>query len=332
MNTLVSLLILVFAVAFAIFHSYPMPPQSPLLYQWQESASFFIVDGYDIFFKDVKGMANNDDILLCLHGFPTSSFDYHLVLPALRRVFSRVVFLDFLGFGYSDKPRFHKYSISEQANITETLVRMLRVKKLHILSHDYGDTVAQELIARQNEAALPFVIKTLCMLNGGIFPSHHHPRWSQKVLLMPVIGVIASRLMNHLTFRIALNDVFGPNTKPTAADVHNYWHLSRHKEGYRVFGALLSYIEERTLHEKRWTDALKQSSAPVHMIYGPADPVNPPPFDDHYRKMYPQHSIHILPKEIGHYVQLEAPQDMIVAYLPFLEANGISVAGKTEVE
>uniref|UniRef100_A0A0K8RFU1 Putative soluble epoxide hydrolase n=1 Tax=Ixodes ricinus TaxID=34613 RepID=A0A0K8RFU1_IXORI len=325
MNTLVSVLIAVSAALFAIFHSYPAPPKSPLLYQWEKNdgGSYFIADNYEIFYKDVMGSADSEDILLCLHGFPTSSFDFYLMLPSLRKIFGRIVFLDFLGLGYSDKPRFHTYSIFEQANITEALVARLRLRRVHILAHDLGDTVAQELLARQNEGSLPFQIKTVCLLNGGVLPKHHYPRWSQKLLRMPVVGVVASKLMNHLAFRVALSDVFGPNTKPTATDIHNYWHLARLKDGYRVLGLILSYIDERAEHEDRWVGALQKSAAPVHMIYGPADPVNPPPFQEHYRKEVPSSSIHVLPEHVGHYVQLEAPQEVIAAYLPFLEANGV---------
>lgn len=219
--------------------------------------------------------------------------------------------------------RFHTYSIFEHANITEALVKMLRLKRVHILAHDLGDTVAQELLARQNDGVLSFQIKTVCLLNGGVLPKHHHPRWSQRILRMPVIGVVASRLMNHLVFRIALADVFGPKTKPTATDIHNYWHLSRLKEGYRVLGLIMSYIDDRFQYEERWIGALQKSFAPVHMIYGPSDPVNPPPFQEHYKKAFPTSSIHVLPIHVGHYVHLEAPQEFIAAYLPFLEANGV---------
>uniref|UniRef100_A0A0K8RIK8 Putative soluble epoxide hydrolase n=1 Tax=Ixodes ricinus TaxID=34613 RepID=A0A0K8RIK8_IXORI len=97
---------------------------------------------------------------------------------------------------------FHTYSIFEQANITEALVARLRLRRVHILAHDLGDTVAQELLARQNEGSLPFQINTVCLLNGGVLPKHHYPRWSQKLLRMPVVGVVASKLMNHLAFRL----------------------------------------------------------------------------------------------------------------------------------
>ena len=42
----------------------------------------------------------------------------------------------------------YNYSIFDQADIMETLLRKLNVGAVHILAHDYGDTVAQELIAR----------------------------------------------------------------------------------------------------------------------------------------------------------------------------------------
>ena len=56
--------------------------------------------------------------------------------------------LDFLGFGFSDKPENHTYTISEQAIVVEALLLNLGVKSCHILSHDYGDTVALEILAR----------------------------------------------------------------------------------------------------------------------------------------------------------------------------------------
>jgi hypothetical protein len=39
------------------------------------------------------------------------------------------------------------------ANITEELLQSLGVSKIHILAHDLGDTVAQELLARQVDRA-----------------------------------------------------------------------------------------------------------------------------------------------------------------------------------
>lgn len=42
----------------------------------------------------------------------------------------------------------HEYSIMEQADIAEELLKKLKIIQVHLLSHDYGDTVALELLAR----------------------------------------------------------------------------------------------------------------------------------------------------------------------------------------
>ena len=42
----------------------------------------------------------------------------------------------------------YNYSIFDQADIMEALLKKFSIGSVHILAHDYGDTVAQELIAR----------------------------------------------------------------------------------------------------------------------------------------------------------------------------------------
>lgn len=45
----------------------------------------------------------------------------------------------------------YKYSVMDMANLIEALLKHLKVKTFHVLSHDLGDTVAQELIARYED-------------------------------------------------------------------------------------------------------------------------------------------------------------------------------------
>lgn len=56
--------------------------------------------------------------------------------------------LDFLDFGFSDKSQPHHYSIFERASIMEALLCHLGLQnhRTNLLSHDYGDTVTQELL------------------------------------------------------------------------------------------------------------------------------------------------------------------------------------------
>ncbi|MBZ3888552.1 Mesoderm-specific transcript-like protein [Sciurus carolinensis] len=126
----------------------PPPQLSPALHSWKTSGKFFTYKGLRIFYQDSVGVVGSPEIVVLLHGFPTSSYDWYKIWEGLTLRFHRVIALDFLGFGFSDKPRPHHYSIFEQASIVEALLRHLGLqnRRINLLSHDYGDIVAQELL------------------------------------------------------------------------------------------------------------------------------------------------------------------------------------------
>ena len=63
--------------------------------------------------------------------------------------------LDFLGFGLSDKPRPHRYSLSEQANLVQQVVAETTTDPVVLIAHDMGTSVATELLARDLDGRLP---------------------------------------------------------------------------------------------------------------------------------------------------------------------------------
>ena len=95
--------------------------------------------------------------LLLMHGFPSSSFDWRHVIDALAGE-RRVVTFDFPGFGLSDKPSGVRYSLFDQADVAEAVVRSLGIERAAVVSHDMGDSIAAELYARSTEGTLPFEI------------------------------------------------------------------------------------------------------------------------------------------------------------------------------
>src|SRR5262249_18061034 len=154
--------------------------------------------------------------LLAIHGFPSASWDWHPMWAELVARF-RVLAPDMIGFGWSDKPRHHAYSIMDQATLHEGLLRGLGMERVHILAHDYGDTVAQELAARQEDRARAgekgLIIESICFLNGGLFPEAHRPTKVQRILAGP-FGWLAERLISRGGFAQGLADLFGPDTQP----------------------------------------------------------------------------------------------------------------------
>ncbi|XP_016068865.1 PREDICTED: mesoderm-specific transcript homolog protein isoform X2 [Miniopterus natalensis] len=269
----------------------PPPQLSPALHSWKSSGKFFTYKGLRIFYQDSVGVVGSPEIVVLLHGFPTSSYDWYKIWEGLTLRFHRVIALDFLGFGFSDKPRPHHYSIFEQASIVEALLRHLGLqnRRVNLLSHDYGDIVAQELLYRfkQNRSGR-LTIKSLCLSNGGIFPETHRPLLLQKLLKDGgLLSPILTRLMNFFVF-------------------------SR---------GLLQYINQRKKFRRRWVGALASVTIPIHFIYGPLDPVNPyPEFLELYRKTLPRSTVSILDDHISHYPQLEDPMGFLNAYMGFINS------------
>ena len=285
---------------------------------WKQAGRTFDFEGRRIFYRD-EGAG---EVLVCIHGFPTASFDWVKLWPELTRRF-RVIAPDMLGFGFSEKPRRHTYSILEQATLHEALLAALGVTRAHVLAHDYGDTVAQELLARHLERARAgtpgLALRSVCFLNGGLFPEAHRPLPIQKLLAGPLGGAL-SYLVNARAFRKSFASIFGPSTPPTDAELRDFWHLSSREGGARLSHRLLRYISERRQHRERWVSALVQSPIPLRVIDGAVDPISGAHMVARYREVVPRPDT-VLLEGIGHYPQVEAPEAVLRAFLAFVGSS-----------
>jgi len=303
---------------------WPSPKLSIQVAHWRDSGYHFKYNNHVIFYRsiyEVESRVAHDPVLLILHGFPTSSYDWRVILPKLQKRFPNIILPDFLGLGFSDKPAPYEYTVMEQANIIESLLTTLNITNVHILSHDYGDTIAQELLARQQdvEYIMKFKIKSLCLTNGGIIPSQHKPRPIQKLMIMPGVKNVLSYFMNRFVFYSRFGAVFGPNTQPTKDEFYDFYSIFAFNVGHRASSYVLMYIPERHENEARWVGALEKTNLPLHLIYGPLDPVNTPDgFLKHYKDQVPHSSVTVL-DGIAHYPQVEAPGRFIKSFNQFLD-------------
>ncbi|MDE2420729.1 MAG: alpha/beta hydrolase [Gammaproteobacteria bacterium] len=282
------------------------------LQNWQSTGTFLTYRGHQIFTR-VEGNPSAPALLL-IHGFPTASWDWEAIWPTLAQQY-RVLTLDMIGFGYSAKPTDYNYSILDQADLFEHLLKQHNVTEYHILAHDYGDTVAQELLARQTDQGQRPQLKSVCFLNGGLFPETHHPLLIQKLLLSP-LGSLIARLNNRKQFSQNMKRVFGPQTQPDAALLDSFWQLFSINQGSRILPKLIGYMPERKQHRARWVGALQHATIPLKLIDGMVDPVSGAHMVARYRELIPQPNVTEL-EHIGHYPQVEAPQAVLDAYLAF---------------
>ena len=259
--------------------------------------------------------------LTLIHGFPTSSWDWHRLWPELEPRF-RLLALDLLGYGFSDKPTDHHYSIAEQANIVAALWRDLGLFQSHVLAHDYGDTVTQELLSRQQDEARTVTrIASIALLNGGVFPEAQHVRPIQRMLAGPM-GAIVAGLIGPGRFRRSFESVFAPGTRPSDVELDEFWALVSQKGGQRIAHRLIRYLHERKQNRARWVGALQKTPVPQCFIVGLADPVSGAEMAARYRELVPQAEVIGL-ENVGHYPQLEAPRATLDALKAFWDRIGV---------
>lgn len=250
--------------------------------------------------------------LVFIHGFPTASWDWARIWPAFTPHF-RCLALDMAGFGFSAKPAGATYSIARQADLFEHWLRQLEIGEYACVAHDYGDTVAQELLARQGGAGHPHMTR-LVLLNGGLFPETHKPLLLQKLLAGPLGPLIA---------RLTTREKFAANMRRICArplddgEIDGMWMLLTHNNGISALPKLIGYMAERRTHRERWVGALQSARIPVRLIDGVEDPISGAHMAARYRQLIPAADIVEL-AGVGHYPQVEAPDEVIDAAMRFL--------------
>ena len=284
--------------------------------EWLAGGERVRVGRFDLF----RHVSGSGPWLTLLHGFPTSSWDWAKVADALGPR-HRLLAFDFLGFGDSDKPRDHDYSIHEQANLTQALWNAHGVDETGLVAHDYGVSVAQELLARRREGRLGTRLTGVLFMNGGLFPAWQRPRTIQKLLLNPLVGPWVARFLGEARFRRSFGAIFSSAHPPAAEELAQHWRALERRGGARIAHRVIRYLRDRRTHRGRWEGALDGATVPLRFVWGLADPVSGAPMASEIRRRRPPGELVELP-EVGHYPQLEVPEIVAGEIASFLGRVG----------
>ena len=286
------------------------------LNDWKESGKYFDFEALPVFYHLTE---KADEVLLCLHGFPASSFDYHKIWNRLAEEFA-VLSFDLIGYGFSAKPPDFEYTTFRQTDVLQALLEHLQISHVHILAHDYGNTITQELLSRAAENRLKFSIETICMLNGALFPETHRPILTQKILISPA-GFLAAKLMTDAVFKKSLASVFGSETQPAAAELEDFATLLKYHDGKRIIHKLIRYMPERAKFRARWVGALENMRQPFRMINGSADKVSGRHLVARFREVVPRQTDIVELESVGHFPHLEVPEIVLNKFFEFHHKN-----------
>lgn len=283
---------------------------------WESLGRSFEVGGHEVFAVDLRpthpqiaGSPREPEPLLIIHGFPTSSFDFAQLAPALAST-RRVVAVDMLGFGLSAKPDL-RYTMALQADIVAGVVEQLGLDRLAMLTHDMGDTVGGELLARSMEGSWSVEVTRRIVTNGSIYIGMANLTEGQQMLLaLPDERVPEGPGRELLS--ASLTATLAPANSTVEMGAHA--EVVCHQGGDALLARTIRYVEERRANERRFTGAIESHPAALHIIWGPEDPIAVPAMADRLLEARPDASLTWI-EGAGHYPQIEAPEEFTAAVI-----------------
>ncbi len=267
---------------------------------WRASGKIDDVLGQRLFVRRREG---DGPLVLLLHGFPSSSYDWRRLLQ-LRPELNALAF-DCLGYGLSEKPADHVYALAGHADAAQELTRRAGSPPVFVVGHDMGTSVATELMARDLRGELDFEMTGALLFNGSMLLHLAKPTVGQRILRSR-LGPLASRLTTERGFRAQFSRVFSdahPLSREEAAD---QWSLIAHNEGQRIGHLLVHYMAERERFTERWHGAIRDWPGPLTLTWGMRDPVARVKVLEGLRELRPGVPTIELP-ELAHYPQVEDP-------------------------
>lgn len=288
-----------------------------VLEDWKAKGQFADGEHGEIFYLDLPAQNDNGlDPILIVHGYPSCSYDWAGCLDTLTAN-RRVVLMDLPGFGLSTKPDV-RYSIRMYADAVEAVVCEAALTSVALVTHDMGDTVGGELLARDLEDEGAFEISERVLTNGSIYIDMAQLTAGQQFLLAsPDERLEEGWGGDGAGFQASLAAICSPDNQPSSEDLGALWAFMSYNEGQRLLPRTIRYIEDRRAEESRFTGAIEKHPSPLGVVWGALDPVAVYPMTDKLIAARPD-ATRITLDDIGHFPMLEDAQrtaDAIVSLL-----------------
>jgi cis-3-alkyl-4-acyloxetan-2-one decarboxylase len=248
--------------------------------------------------------------VLCVHGNPTWSFYYRQVVLEQRKQ-ARVVAVDHIGCGLSDKPQDYPYTLAQHiANLVD-LVKHLDLQRITLVVHDWGGAIGLGTALR-----IPERVTGLVILNTAAFPPPYVPL-RIAACRVPVIGNWAMRRLN--VFARAAQTMTLNRLPRLPDDVAAGLIAPYDSWEHRV--AIARFVQDIPTRPSQATWQLLKSieaglpslsDRPAELVWGMRDWCFRPECLTRFEQLLPQARASRL-EDVGHYVMEEASQEVNAA-------------------
>ena len=262
------------------------------------------------------------EIVLCLHGEPTWSFLYRRVIPILATK-HRVIAMDFVGFGRSDKfTERGKYSFHMHKDTLASFIDKLVLNKITLVVHDWGGLVGLGLVGETPERFARLVI-----MNTGL------PTAEESVDKDRVNAFLAWRQFAERTPDLPVGQVIrmgsmhGDRIKPEVIVAYEApFPDASYKAGAAVWPLLVPILPDDpgAAEMRQVREVLSKWNKPALIMFSDGDPITRGG-DKFFRKLIPtaKNRPEIVIRDAGHFLQEEKGEEIAQHILDFVDRTPI---------
>ncbi len=281
------------------------------------------LDGFGYHYID----EGQGEVLLCVHGNPTWSFAWRNLVRELSPDY-RVIAVDHIGCGFSDKPQDYEYTLAQHIRNLERFIEALDLKQITLIAHDWGGAIGLGAAGR-----MPSRFSRFVLMNTAAFRSTRIP-FRIAVCRWPVLGPLGVRGLN-LFARAALFMAVTNRSRMTEAVRKGY--LAPY-DSWANRVAVQRFVEDiplkpshpsyKTLVEVE--QGLEQfREFPMQFVWGLKDWCFTPEFLKEFQKRFPQAETTTF-DEAGHYLFEEAREHLPGLIREFLRKHPLPATGETQ--
>lgn len=254
--------------------------------------------------------------LVLVHGTPTWSFEWRHVVASLRDR-TRVLALDHLGFGLSDRPRTAGYRPEDHARrFGEWIAHVLPAGPLHLVVHDYGGPFALDWALDHADR-----LRSLTVLNSWMWPFDDDAAMRRRARLAGgTLGRLLYRYANA-SQRLIMPSAYGDRRALTPAIHQQYLAVFPDADSRErvLFALARGLLTSSAFYAALWARRARLADVPVQLVWGMRDSAFQPHILERWQQGVP-HATATRIAHAGHWPHEEAP-DAVVAALGALVAR-----------
>lgn len=255
-----------------------------------QHSRFVTVDDVRIHYQEF-GDANAPPMIL-IHGYTASAYVWKTAAPMLANAGFRIIAVDLVGYGYTEKPRWFEYSITAQARCLERFMNRLGIGSATVVGSSYGGAVAATLALDYPERVKKLVLVS-AVINDDL---QSHP--VLKLASIPLVGEVITPFLadSRMFLRFRMHGTFSRANRHMITDERID---SIRRPLFAADGHHSLLATSRNWHAARIEQDANLINQPTLIIWGEEDTVIPVS-DGHKLHDAILHSRLVVLKDCGH--------------------------------